>query len=66
MHIDKFTAHVKDTLTKKSFKVVLDEDCALAAHKKFYSKLNNYQDIVKITDALNNTVYDINLGFINN
>jgi hypothetical protein len=65
MHIEKFTAHVKDTLTKKSFKITMDGDCALEAHKKFYNKLNNYQEIARITDASNATVYDLDTGFIN-
>lgn len=64
-HIEKYTAHVKDVFSKKAFKVTMDESCPLVAHKKFYNKLTNYQEIQKITDATNNTVYDINSGFIN-
>ena len=66
MHIEKYTAHVKDTLTKKSFKLTMEGDCPLEAHKKFYNKINNYQDIVRITDASNSTVYEIETGFISN
>ncbi|NDG33568.1 hypothetical protein EB118_26370 [bacterium] len=65
MHIEKYTAYVKDTLTKKSFKLSMDGDCPMEAHKSFYNRINNYQEIVKITDASNATIYDSNTGFIN-
>jgi hypothetical protein len=65
MYLDKYTFHVKDNTTKKTFKIVLDEDTPQDAHKKIYNRLNYYQDIVKITDHEKNVVYNIDTGFIN-
>jgi len=65
MFVEKFTASIKDSLTKKSFKIVIDEDYVHQAHKKLYEKLNNFQEISKITDYSGNVVFDIKSGFIN-
>lgn len=66
MYIETFTAHVIDLTSKKSFKIVLDENDPQEAHKKIYNKLNNYQEIVKLTNHDNEVVYNIDSGFINN
>ena len=66
MYIEKYTAHINDTLTKKTFKIIIDEDFVQSAHKKIFNKLSNFQDIVKITNFNNETVYSIDSGFINN
>jgi len=63
MYIEKFTIFVKDLVNKKSFKFIIEEDCALQAHKKAYNRTNNYQEIVKITDYQGALVYDVNSGF---
>lgn len=65
MFIEKFTAYIKDSLTKKSFKIVIDEDYPHSAHKKLYEKLNNFQEISKLVDYSGNVVFDIKSGFIN-
>jgi len=64
MHIEKYTIHVKDTGSRKPFKMTLDENCPQDVHKKAYDRLNNYQEIVKITDYSGDTVYTIDAGFI--
>ncbi|NBP15623.1 hypothetical protein EBU95_14720 [bacterium] len=66
MFIEKYTAHIKDSTTKKSFKIVIDENTPQDAHKKLFNRLNNYQEIVKIVDHSNNIVYNVDAGFINN
>jgi mannose/fructose-specific phosphotransferase system component IIA len=66
MYIEKYTAHIKDANTRKSFKIILDENTPQDAHKKIFNRLNNYQDIVKITDNFGGTVYNQDAGFINN
>jgi hypothetical protein len=66
VYIDKFTAHVRDLTSKKSFKIVLDGNDPQEAHKKIYNRLNNYQEIVKLTNHENEVVYNIDTGFINN
>ena len=66
MYIDKYTFHVKDNTTKKTFKITLDEDTPQNAHKKIYNRLNYYQDIIKVEDFEKNTVFDPDRGFINN
>lgn len=63
MYIEKYTAHIKDNLTKKSFKIVVDENSAQDAHQKIFNKINNFQDIEKIFDHSNNLVFDLNIGF---
>jgi len=65
MYLDKYTLHIKDNTTKKSFKIILDEDTPHEAHKKIYNRLNYYQDIIKITDHEKNVVYNMDTGFIN-
>lgn len=65
MYIEKYTAFVKDSTTKKSFKITLDENTPEEAHKKFYNRLNYYQDIIKIEDYEKNVVFDKDKGFIN-
>lgn len=64
MYIEKYTIFVKDSVNKKSFKFVIEEDCPLQAHKKAYNRTSNYQEIVKITDHLGGLVYDVNSGFV--
>lgn len=66
MFIEKYTAHVKDMTTKKSFKIVIEENTPQEAHKKLFNRLNNYQEIVKLIDGSNNIVYNLDAGFINN
>jgi len=63
--LEKYTIHVKDTGSKKPFKMTIDENCAQDAHQKAYNKLSNYQEIVKITDYTGNTVYTVDAGFTN-
>jgi len=65
MFIDKYTFHIKDNTTKKTFKLTLDEYTQQDAQKKIYKRLNYYQDIVKIEDFEKNTVFDPDRGFIN-
>jgi len=65
LFIEKFTIHVKDTASKKPFKMTIDENCPQDAHQKAYNRLTNYQEIVKITDHEGNTVYTLDAGFIN-
>jgi hypothetical protein len=63
MYIEKYTAHVRDTTTKKTFKLVVDENTAQEAHKKIMNKLSYYQEIFKINDNDNNTVFELEAGF---
>lgn len=63
--LEKYTIHVKDTGSKKPFKMTIDENYPQDAHQKAYNKLNNYQEIVKITDYTGNSVYTIDAGFAN-
>jgi len=65
MFIEKYTAFIKDNTTKKSFKIVLDENTPEEAHKKIYNRLNYYQDILKIEDFSKDVVFDKDKGFIN-
>ena len=43
MFIDKYMFHIKDNTTKKTFKILIDEDTPQDAHKKIYNRLNHYQ-----------------------
>lgn len=65
MFIEKYTAFIKDNATKKSFKIVLDENTPEEAHKKIYNRLNYYQDILKIEDFGKDIVFDKDKGFLN-
>jgi hypothetical protein len=66
MFIEKYTAFIKDTTTKKSFKLVVEENTPQDAHKKVFNRLNYYQNILKIEDLDKNIVFDTDKGFINN
>lgn len=63
MFIEKYDIFVKDTLSKKAFKFTLEENDSREAHKKALSRVNNYQEILKIVTCSGSKVYDINEGF---
>jgi hypothetical protein len=55
MFIEKYTAFIKDTTTKKSFKLIVEENTPQDAHKKVYNRLNYYQNILKTYKLTNLT-----------
>jgi hypothetical protein len=65
LFLEKYTIHVKDTGSKKPFKMTIDENHPQDAHQKAYNKLNNHQEIVKIMDYTGNTVFTSDVGFVN-
>lgn len=67
MFIEQYTVIIKDIHSKKNKKYKIDANTAVEAHYsslKYCNELN--QDIIKITDANNNTVYTLTNGFSDN
>lgn len=64
MFIEQYTVIVKDIHSKKSKKYKVDANTASEAHRYALRYCNELtSDIIKITDASNNTVYTLTNGF---
>jgi len=67
MFIEQYTVIIKDIHSKKNKKYKIDANTVVDAHYyslKYCNELTH--DIIKITDASNNTVYTLTNGFSDN
>lgn len=64
MFIEQYAVIIKDMHSKRSKRYKIDANTAVDAHHKALSYCNEmYQDIIKINDAANKSVYTLSDGF---